>query len=316
MTMKKGFNERRAVWLLGVALSIGAVLPALAARAFAAGTQQEAFPAPAKAVDALVAATRSGDTAELLKILGPESERLISSGDAVADNAGRNRFVSAYDISHQLESRSGNKSVLIVGNENWPFPIPLVQEGTVWRFDTKDGEKEILERRIGRNELKVIEVCRAYVEAQREYAAKDRSGGEHAEYAQHLLSTSGKRDGLYWPAHADEEQSPLGPLIAKARAAGYFARDNESEPFYGYYYKILMGQGANAPGGTKDYLVDGHMTGGFGMLAFPARYTDSGIMTFIVNQNGIVYQKDLGLETASIAGNTTRFDPDSTWKTP
>ncbi|MFZ0889998.1 MAG: DUF2950 domain-containing protein [Candidatus Binataceae bacterium] len=315
--MRTGWNGLGVVWWLGIAaLSVAATLSTAGARAFDTGAQQATFSAPERAVEALIAANRSANTAELVKILGPESEKLVSSGDPVADTAGRNRFIAAYDVSHKLDSRGADKAVLVVGKEDWPLPIPLVREGSVWRFDTKAGEKEILDRRIGRNELKVIEVCRAYVEAQREYAAKDRLGSGHLEYAQHLLSTSGKHDGLYWATGAGEEQSPLGPLIAKARAAGYFAKDNESSPFYGYYYKILTRQGPNAPGGAKDYIVDGHMTGGFGLLTFPARYGDSGIMTFIVNQNGIVSQKDLGPETASTAGNMTQFDPDATWKTP
>jgi hypothetical protein len=318
MIMRRtGWNRLKAVWRFGIAaLCIAATLSTAGAGAFAAEAQQETFSAPGQAIDALVAANRSGSKAELLKILGPESEKLISSGDPVADKIGRDRFVAAYDASHKLESRGADKTILIVGKEDWPFPIPLVRLAGVWSFDTKAGEKEILDRRIGRNELKVIEVCRAYVEAQREYASKDRLGSGHLEYSQHLLSNPGKRDGLYWPTGAGEEESPFGPLIAKARAVGYFAKDNESAPFYGYYYKILTRQGPNAPGGAKDYVVDGHMTGGFAMLAFPARYADSGIMTFTVNQDGIVYQKDLGPETASIAKSVTQFDPDATWKIP
>jgi len=315
--MRTSWNGLGAVrWLAIAAASIAATMSIAGARAFAADAQQETFSAPEQAVDALIRADRGGNTAELLKILGPESEKLISSGDPVADKAGRNRFAAAYDASHKLENQGADKVSLIVGKEDWPYPIPLVRKGSLWRFDTKAGENEILTRRIGRNELKVIQVCRAYVEAQREYAAKDRLGSGHLEYAQHLLSTSGNHNGLYWPVGAGEEQSALGPLMAKARAAGYFAKDNESAPFYGYYYKILTRQGPNAPGGAKDYVVDSHMTGGFAMLAFPAKYGDSGIMTFIVNQNGIVYQKDLGPETASIANNITQFDPDTTWKTP
>jgi hypothetical protein len=312
---RTGWNNR--LWRLGIAaLSIAATLSTAAPRAFADGAQQATFSTPEQAVNALVAANRSGSTAELLKILGPESDPLISSGDPIADKAGRNRFVAAYDVSHKLESRGTQSAVLIVGKEGWPFPIPIVRKGTAWHFDTKAGATKVLERRIGRNELTVIEVCRAYVEAQREYAAEIRSRGRRAEYARHLASASDKHDGLYWPTRAGEEQSPFGPLIAKARAAGYFAKDNQSTPFFGYYYKILTRQGPNAPGGARNYVVNGQMTGGFAMLAFPAKYGNSGIMTFIVNQDGIVYQKDLGPETESIAANITQFDPDATWKTP
>jgi hypothetical protein len=317
--MKAGWKSIGAGSWLGIAvLSVVTALSSASAFALAAEAQQETFPAPEQAVDALIAANRSASTAELLKILGPESEKLISSGDPVADKAGRDRFTAAYDASHRVESQGADKAVLVVGKEGWPLPIPLVRQGSVWRFDTKTGEREILARRIGRNELNVIEVCRTYVEAQREYAIKDRVGTGHLEYAQHLLSTSGKHDGLYWPTNTGEEESPFGPLIARARAEGYFnkALHDESRPYHGYYYKILKRQGPNAPGGAKDYIVDSHMSGGFAMLAFPARYGDSGVMTFLVNQNGIVYQKDLGPDTATIANNMTQFDPDATWKIP
>ena len=315
--MKTGWKGFGAMsWLGIVALSVVATLSSASAFALAAEAQQETFPAPEQAVDALLAANRSGDKAELLKILGPESEKLISSGDPVADKAGRDRFIAAYDASHKLESQGADRVVLIVGKEDWPLPIPLVRQGSVWRFDTKTGERESLDRRIGRNELNVIEVCHTYVDAQREYAVKDRASSGHREYAQNLLSTAGKHDGLYWPTSTGKEESPFGPLIAKARAEGYFSKatHDESKPYHGYYYKILNRQGPNAPGGARDYVVDGHMSGGFAMLAFPARYGDSGVMTFIVNQNGIVYQKDLGPETATIANNMTQFDPDATWK--
>ena len=313
--MRSGWsNLATASWFSMAVLSAPAALSSPSA--LAAEVQPETFAAPEQAVDALVAANRIGSTAELLKILGPESEKLISSGDPVADKRGKDRFIAAYDASHKLQSQGADRVVLIVGKQDWPFPIPLLRQGSVWRFDTETGKREILQRRIGRDELNVIEVCRAYVEAEREYAAKDRLGSGRLEYAQRLLSTPGKHDGLYWPTGAGEEQSPLGPLIAKARTAGYFGKEDESRPYYGYYYKTLERQGPNAPGGAKNYVVDGHMTGGFAIVAFPARYGDSGVMTFVVNQNGIVYQKDLGPETASIAGNITQFDPDATWKTP
>jgi len=229
--VRTSWNGLKAAWCLGIAaLSFVATVSTAEVLAFAAGAGQETFSAPEQAVDALIAANRSGSMPELLKIFGPESEKLISSGDPVADKAGRDRFVAAYHASHQLESQGANKVILVVGKENWPLPIPLVRQAGVWRFDIKAGEREILDRRIGRNERKVIEVCRAYVEAQREYAAKDRLGSGHLEYAQHLLSTPDKHGGLYWPTGAGGEQSPLGPLIAKAHAAGYFAKDNESRP--------------------------------------------------------------------------------------
>jgi len=315
--MRRAWNSYViASWLSIVALGVAVSLSS--ANAAVADEQQDTFTTPQQAVDALVAANRSASTAELLKILGPESENLINSGDPVADKAGRERFLAAYDTSHRLESQGADKAVLMVGRENWPLPIPLVRQGATWSFDTKTGEKEILDRRIGRNELNVIEVCRAYVGAQREYAARDRMGSGRLEYAQHLLSSPDKHDGLYWPTTNPEPESPFGPLLAKARKAGYFSTSggDESKPYRGYYYKILTRQGPNAAGGARDYVVDGHMTGGFALVAFPAKYADSGIMTFIVNQTGIVYQKDLGSETGSLAANMMQFDPDATWKTP
>lgn len=310
-----GFRVR--FWLGIVGLGSAAVLlsPGFG---LAATARQETFAAPEKAVDALIAATRAGRTAELIKILGPEAEKLIRSGDPIADKAARTHFVAAYDASHRLETESAAKTVLIIGEENWPFPIPLVRQGSVWRFDTAAGKQEILNRRIGRNELSVIEVCRAYVEAQREYAAKDRLGNGILEYAQHFVSTPGKHDGLFWETGSGQEQSPLGPLVAQARAEGYDGRTPhiKPRPYHGYYYKIIKRQGPHAPGGAKDYVVDGHMTAGFALVAFPARYGDSGVMTFIVNQTGIVYEKNLGPETGKIVANLTEYDPDDSWTAP
>ncbi len=306
------------LWYLAVAASVAVTLTFAKAGTFAAATRQETFALPERATDALIAAARTGDRAALLKVLGTDAEKLISSGDPVADRRARSLFLAAYDAAHALQSRGADEVILIVGKESWPLPIPLVRQGAVWRFDTAAGEKEILDRRVGRNELNVIEVCRTYVEAQREYAAEDRTGSGHLEYAQHLVSAPGKRDGLYWPASAGTPESPFGPLIARARAEGYFKQSmrDGARPYHGYYYKILKRQGPHAPGGARNYVVAGHLTGGFAMLAFPASYGDSGIMTFMVNQDGIVYQKDLGPRTTSLARNITEFDPDRSWKIP
>jgi hypothetical protein len=317
MMMRLGWYGFRLRFWLGIFALSGAALMSSAEFGLAATARQETFAAPETAVDALIAATRAGKTAELLKILGPGAEKLIKSGDPVADKTARTHFVAAYDASHSLETE-GPKALLIIGPENWPFPIPLVRQGSVWRFDTAAGKQEILNRRIGRNELSVIEVCRAYVEAQREYAAKDRLGSGTLEYAQHFVSAPGKHDGLYWETSGGEEQSPLGPLVAEARAEGYDGRTPhvKPRPYHGYYYKIIKRQGPHAPGGAKDYVVDGHMTGGFALVAFPAKYGDSGVMTFMVNQTGIVYEKNLGPETAKIAANLTEYDPDDSWTAP
>ncbi len=282
-----------------------------------AGGPPATFASAEQAVDALVTATRNTRLAELRQILGTEGRALIWSGDRVADRLGRDKFIAAYDHGHRLEMTGSDRGVLIVGPEQWPFPIPLVRDGTGWHFDTPAGVQEILNRRVGRNEFNVIEVCRAFVVAQREYAARDPMGTGLAEFAQRFLSTPGTRDGLYWPTQPGEPDSPLGPLVASARAEGY-RRTPAAQPipYHGYYYRILTRQGANAPGGPRDYIVDGHMRGGFALVAFPAKYGNSGIMTFLVNQTGIVYQKNLGPGTPIIAAQLAAFDPDATWTTP
>jgi Protein of unknown function (DUF2950) len=303
-----------------IALRLGVTAMGLIAFAaispLAAAAAQKTFATPAAAVDALIAANRGNHIGKLLDILGPQSAELVHSGDPIADRRARERFVAAYDKAHKLERDSDNKAILIVGEDEWPLPIPLIRARGRWRFDTKAGAEEILNRRIGRNELTVIEVCRAYVAAQREYAAKNLGPGGSAEYAQHFMSTIGERNGLYWPVKAGEEESPLGPLIARARAAGYRPGTPhlKPRPYYGYYFRILTQQGQNAPGAARNYIVNDHMTGGFALIAYPATYADSGIMTFIVNQDSIVFQKNLGPDTANIARQITQYDPDPTWQ--
>ena len=301
-----------------IVLRLGAVttVAVIAVSMAAAAAPQKNFATPAAAVDALMAANRGNHLSELLAILGPQSAKLIHSGDPVADRRGRTRFIAAYDEAHKLESDGERKAMLILGADEWPFPIPLVRERARWRFDTKAGADEILNRRIGRNELRVIETCRAYVEAQREYAAKNLGPASSPEYAQHFMSTEGQRNGLYWPVKSGEEESPLGPLIASARAAGYSpgTAHLKPRPYYGYYFRILTQQGPNAPGGAKNYVVDGHMSGGFALIAYPATHGDSGVMTFVVNQDGIVYEKNLGPATSRIAADITQYDPDASWQ--
>lgn len=298
---------------LVLAFGIAATLPAPPAAD--ARSQQQTFDSPERAVDAIVAAARSGRAASLLEILGPQGKKLVISGDPVADRQGRSRFVAAYGKKHSIERQGADKAVLLIGDEQWPFPIPMVKTGTLWRFDTAAGAREILARRIGRNELNAIEVCRAYVDAQRDYATKDRNGDGLREYAQKFVSGPGKHDGLYWPAKPGEEPSPLGPLVAQARAAGYGGRGKHA-PYQGYYYKILTRQGKNAAGGAHDFVAHGHMIGGFALVAFPAQYGASGVMTFIVNQDGVVYEKNLGPRTATLARHMTTFDPDPSWRKP
>ena len=282
----------------------------------AAGTPGEKrFETPEEAVQAFIDALRKDDKKALGKLLGPSSGPLLASGDKIADDRAREKFLREYDASHRLEA-GGGKIVLYVGADDFPFPIPVVPDGDSWRFDTAAGKEEILNRRIGRNERAAIQVALAYVDAQREYYAQPRKQGEVLEYAQHMASTPGKRDGLYWEAKASEPMSPLGPLVAKARAEGY--RRSETQrgpvPFHGYYYRILTGQGPDAPGGATDYVARGHMIGGFGLVAFPAHYGVSGVMTFIVNHDGVVYQKDLGPSTAARAQQMKLFNPDTGWQ--
>jgi hypothetical protein len=311
---------RRAANRRLIALRLSAAAMGLVAFAavspMAAAAPQKTFATPAAAVDALMAANRGNHLGKLLAILGPAGAKLIHSGDPVADRRGRTRFIAAYDEAHKFELDGDSKAIMIVGTDQWPLPIPLVREHARWRFDTKAGADEILNRRIGRNELSVIEVSRAYVLAQREYAAKKLGPGGDAEYAQHFMSTEGQRDGLYWPVKAGEQESPVGLLIAQARAAGYRPGTPhlKPRPYYGYFFRILTRQGQDAPGGAKDYVLNGHMTGGFALIAYPATYGDSGIMTFIVNQDGIVYQKNLGPDTTRMAAQITQYDPDGSWQ--
>jgi len=292
---------------IALALAIG-----LQGAALAAPPGQKSFESLDDAVNALIGAFRADDRKALMEILGPKGGPVISSGDKVADRAAYERFVASYDRAHRLEG-GGGKVVLYVGDDNYPVPIPLVPDGPRWYWDTDAGDDEILFRRVGRNELSTIEVCLAYVDAQREYYARDRGAGM-LEYAQRLESTRGKRDGLYWETKPGERPSPLGPLVAEARAAGYTKPEpGKRMPYHGYLYRPLFAQGADAPGGAYDYVVKGHMIGGFALVAYPATYSVSGVTTFIVSHDGTVYQKDLGPRTAQIANAMKTFNPDKTW---
>jgi hypothetical protein len=278
--------------------------------------RQKSFASPEEAVNALVTAVKADDKKELLAIFGPEGKELISSGDELADKVGREKFLKAYDEMNKLEKASDNKIIIHVGADDWSLPIPIVKKGNAWIFDTKTGKEEILNRRIGRNELNVIEVLHAYVNAQCEYSSKDRVGDGIAQFAQKIISTKGKHDGLYWEAKEGEEMSPLGPLVARAASEGYAKKSNgfTLEPFHGYYYKILNGQGKYATGGAYNYVVKGKMILGYALVAYPAQYGNSGIMTFVVNQEGVIYEKNLGRNTMSMAKAMKIFNPDKTWK--
>jgi hypothetical protein len=280
--------------------------------------QQRSFASPEEAAGALVAAVRAHDRKAVVAILGPGSDQWISSGDANADRAAGEQFVSQYDAKHAISSE-GNTRTLTIGTDDWPFAFPLARTGERWRFDTEAGKNEMLARRIGQNELAVINVMLAIVDAQREYASVDRNKDGLREYASKFMSSPGKQDGLYWPTAEGAPPSPLGPLVVRAASEGYKgggkegSGKDESKTYHGYYFRLLTGQGPHAKGGAFDYVVKGHMIGGFAALAYPARYENSGVMTFIVNHDGVVYQRDLGPETAAKARAITRFDPGPGW---
>jgi len=286
----------------------------------AAAGVPETFASPQQAVDALVTAAGKADSGALLKIFGPAGHDLVSSGDQVADKDADAGFVEHYGKRHEILLDTKDKATLVLGDEEWPFPVPLVRHAGAWHFDAKSGAQEILNRRVGRNELNAIEVCRSYVVAQRNYAYGKEDARISREYARKFVSTPGQHDGLYWPVQPGEAESPIGPEMAAARAEGYGVSDQQApiqnQPYHGYFYKILDRQGPAAPGGARNYVVDGHMTAGFALLAFPAKYGDSGVTTFIVNQDGLVYEKDLGRDTATVATAITEFNPDLTWNMP
>ena len=275
---------------------------------------QRGFKTPDEAATALVQAVRINDNRGILSVLGPEGSQVASSGDPTEDKTIREQFISAYDAKHQLTMEGDNKAILVIGRDDFPFPIPLVRTGGAWTFDTAAGRREILSRRIGRNELSAIQASLAYYDAQQEYAEKDRTGAGVRAYAQRIVSQAGKKDGLYWPASQGADESPLGELVANAANDGYSVGAGRA-PFHGYYYKILTKQGPAAKGGELDYIVRGNMIGGFALVAYPAVYGASGIMTFVVNHNGVVYQKDLGPRTDRIAERMTAFDPGPDWET-
>jgi Protein of unknown function (DUF2950) len=284
--------------------------------AFAATNQSEprVFRSPGSAAAALVEAARTDDLKEMTAILGTDAKEIISSGDPVADNNAREEFTRRYDQMHRLAYDDQGRVILYIGSENWPLPIPIVKRGDGWAFDSAAGEEEMLYQRVGKNELFTIDVLEELADAQQEYANREHDASGVAQYAQTIFSSPGKKNGLYWPTKEGEPESPIGPLIADATAQGY-QRDPSGRPapFHGYYYKVLTGQGADAPGGASDYVVDGKMTRGFAFLAYPADYRASGVMTFMIDKAGIVVEKDLGPDTEKLAPAITTFNPDSSW---
>jgi hypothetical protein len=304
----------------GTLIAISLVLILFSGVALAAtanpGIPQKTFTSPEEAVNALLAALKSGDLKELSDILGPDGKEILSSGDEVADRNGRDQFVRMLEEKQMLDRDGDSRVVLDVGKDGWPFPIPILKVGDTWRFDTKEGKQEILNRRIGRNELSAIQACLAYHDAQLEYASRHRDGRGLSDYAQKFLSEPGKNDGLYWEAGEGEEESPLGPLFVGAHKKGYAMKKKvqRASPYLGYYYKILTAQGKDAPGGAYNYLVNGKMIGGFALVAYPAEYGSSGIMTFIISHDGAVYEKDLGKNTEAVVQAMKAFNPDNTWQ--
>jgi Protein of unknown function (DUF2950) len=290
-------------------LTIAALLCAATSVAMA----QQTFKTPEEAATALVNAAKSGDSKSIVTVLGPDGEDIVSSGDEVADAATRAKFIAAFDSKHTIAMEGDSKAIMVVGPDDFPLPIPLVRKDGLWRFDTAAGREEILFRRIGENELDAIQSALAYVDAQDEYAEKDRTGAGVNTYAQRIISQPGKKDGLYWPTSQGEPPSPLGELVAEATKQGYRVGAGRS-PFHGYYFKILTKQGAAAAGGELEYIVNGKMIGGFALVAYPAEYRNSGVMTFIVNHAGTVFQKDLGPNTTQVAERMTAFNPDKTWQ--
>jgi hypothetical protein len=282
----------------------------------AGAAAQPHFPTPDEAVQALIDAAASDEPGAVTKVMGDEVATLASP-DPVADAADRANFVEAALESAKVEQDEGvdDRAVLSIGPDDWPFPIPLMRDAEGWYWDVAAGREELLDRRIGRNELATIDVLRAYVDAQDEYAQEDRNGDGAREYAQRLMSSEGKRDGLYWPTTGDEPESPMGPFVADAVAEGYKPGEGDGpKPYHGYLFRLLKAQGEHAPGGAKSYLNGDRLTQGFALLAYPAEYGNSGVMTFLVNQSGIVYQKDLGDDTGKVAAAIDAYDPDKSWE--
>ena len=294
-----------------------ALLTALSSGAVDAA--QRKFRTAQDGVNALVTAVRDNDKSTLIAILGPDGRDIVSSGDETGDASRRAKFVAAYDAHSKLDQINPYRVMLDVGDDNWQFPIPLIKVAGGWRFDTAAGKHELLARRIGQNELSAIQASLAYVDAQRDYASEDRGDGV-LDYAQRFRSSPDKHDGLYWETANNEPESPLGPEFAKARAEGYFGGEGPDpnagpSPYHGYYFKILTAQGPSAKGGAYSYMAGNHMIGGFGLVAYPATYGVSGITTFVVNQDDVVYQQDLGPKTPEIASRMTAFNPGPGWTT-
>lgn len=274
---------------------------------------QSSFATPEEAVTALVSAGEKADTGALQALLGPGTVELVSSGDPVEDRRERQAFMSRYNAYHELVAGGANDLVLLVGEDRWPLPIPLVRKSGRWYWDGAAGARELIARRIGANELRTIDVMQGFVAAEEDYAASGRDGAARGIYAQKLRSSPNRHDGLYWDTTSDQPQSPAGPLLAAATAEGYAVAGGGAQPYHGYIFRLLTSQGPDANGGARDYVADGKQTGGFALLAYPDSYGASGIMTFMVNQDGVIWQRDLGTDTAQAVAAIRDFNPDSEW---
>jgi hypothetical protein len=274
---------------------------------------QTTFATPDDAATTLLQALKTDDMEQLRGMFGPDAMQAAASGDSISDRHDREVVALAMEQSWKWAPHGSDRNELIIGDEQWPFPAPLVRTGTVWKFDSEAGKAEVLARRIGRNELSVIDFCRAYVDMQREYASRPHDGKRAGLFAARLRSSAGRHDGLYWPVKLGEMRSPLGDLAAEAAAEGYEVDKPSASPFWGYHFRVLTAQGPDAPGGARNYVVDGEMSGGFALVAYPAKYGSSGVMTFMVNQDGIVYEKDLGKDTVSHGARLSEYNPDKTW---
>jgi hypothetical protein len=280
----------------------------------AAKPSYQVFASPDDAGNGLLAAAKSGDANTILAVFGPDSKDVILSGDSVQDKNTADLFVTAYGVMHRWRKMPDESQVLLIGADNFPFPIPLKKNAAgQWYFDVAAGREEILARRIGRNELAVMDVCLALADAQAEYYSEPHADGSTHQFAVKFISDTGKQNGLYWDSPEGQPKSPLGPLAAFATNEGYSLKPDSHAPFHGYYFHMLTRQGSHAPGGAKDYVVNGKMTGGFAFVAYPAEYRNSGVMTFMINQDGVLLQKDLGSATTQTAAAMTEFDPDTSW---
>lgn len=316
MIPDKSHTERFGPSLLRyLSAAVVVVILAFAGIRAEAAIKQKGFISPEEAVKACVSAMKAGDDKQLLLIFGTGAKELIASGDTVSDKHMKERFIASYDLKNSLV-KEGEKMVLIIGEKDWPFPIPLVKKGDKWFFDTKSGREEILNRRVGANELHTVQTLLAIVDAQRDYAMRDRDGDKLPEYAQKLRSDPGKRNGLYWETKEGEKPSPLGEMVATARAEGYTdeGMKDKRTPFHGYFFRMLTKQGEHASGGALDYAAKDNLIGGFAVLAYPAIYGNSGIMTLMVSHDGVVYEKDLGKNTAKTAKAMKAYDPGPGWK--